>query len=204
MKVQYQHYQMSNDAIDLINRKYHDLKHTITVLRAETNDNQRTACLEQMEAEIRTYETQCRTGNPVLDTILTGNSLTCEKQGVSLTGMADGKLLDFMEVMGIRSLFGNALDNAIEYESTTADAEKHLIHVDVSAQNGLLLIQIENYCEDILQFQEGLPVSTKGGSNFHGYGLKSIRYVAEKYGGSLTVKLRMTGLFCGFCYRSPP
>lgn len=48
--------------------------------------------------------------------------------------VADGTLLDFMDIMDICSIFGNALDNAIECELKIADKEKRLIHVTVSQQ----------------------------------------------------------------------
>ena len=38
--------------------------------------------------------------------------------------MADGTLLDFMDVMDLSAVFGNALDNAIEYEVQIADPAK--------------------------------------------------------------------------------
>lgn len=50
-------------------------------------------------------------------------------------------------------------------------------------------IHIENYCEDELEFRNGLPVSTKGDDNYHGFGMKSIQYVVEKYGGNLVANL---------------
>ena len=189
LQKQYQQYQMSRDSIDLINRKYHDLKHQIMVLRAEPDAEQRETYLDQMEAEIRTYEAQNKTGNQVLDTVLTSKSLYCAQHGIGLTCVADGALLDFMEVMDLSAVFGNALDNAIECEERIADPEKRLIHVSVSAQRDFVFIRFENYCEGSLNFSEGLPVTTKEDRNFHGYGLKSIRYVAKKYGGTVTARM---------------
>ena len=189
MATQYKQYQISKETIDLINRKYHDLKHHILVLRSELDSDRRASYLDQIEKDIHTYEQQNRTGNHVLDTILTSKSLICHNLGISLTCMADGKLLNFMEVMDISSIFGNALDNAIECERQISDAEKRLIHIKVAAQKGHLLIDLENYCEQVLSVQEGLPVSTKGNTGFHGYGLKSIRYAAKKYNGSMTVTI---------------
>ena len=49
---------------------------------------------------------------------------------------------------------------------------------------------MENYCEEEPVFEDGLPASTKDDPRFHGYGLKSIRYVARKYGGTATVGVR--------------
>ena len=189
LRKQYQQYQLSKESIDLINRKYHDLKHQIAVLRAQPDAAQREAYLDQMEAEIKTYEAQNKTGNQVLDTVLTSKSLYCAQHGITLTCVADGTLLNFMEVMDLSAVFGNALDNAIECEERIADGEKRLIHVSVSAQRGFVLVRFENYCEDAPSFFEGLPVTTKADRDYHGYGLKSIRYVARKYGGTLTARM---------------
>ena len=51
--------------------------------------------------------------------------------------------------------------------------------------NQFVLIRVENYLEESLRFANGLPVTTKGGRDEHGFGLKSIRYLAQKYGGSM-------------------
>ena len=125
-----------------------------------------------------------------LDTLLTGKSLYCARHGVELTCVADGARLGFMDVMDICSIFGNILDNAIEYELTLSDKKKRLIHLAVYAKRDFLVIQCENYCEEQLEFQDGLPVSTKGDGAYHGYGIKSIRYTAEKYGGTMTIHNR--------------
>lgn len=185
----YQQYQMSRESIDLINRKYHDLKHQVALLRAQSDAAQRDAYLSQMEEEIGSYEAQNKTGNHVLDTVLTSKSLSCAQQGIALTCVADGAVLNFMEVMDLSAVFGNALDNAIECEMKISDPEKRLIHVSVSAQRGFALIRVENYCECSPDFFEGLPVTTKNDRELHGYGLKSIRYVAKKYGGTVTARM---------------
>ena len=111
---QYAQYRMSRDSIEMVNRKYHDLKHQIAALRAEPDADTRNQWLDEMERDISTYEAQNKTGNSVLDTLLTGKSLYCQKHSINLTVVADGKPLGLMDMMDICSLFGNALDNAIE------------------------------------------------------------------------------------------
>ena len=96
-----------------MNRKYHDLKHQIALLRSQGNE-ERNGVLDQMESEIQSYEALNVTGNKVLDTVLTSKSLHCQSQGIQMTCVADGHALDFLSAMDISSLFGNALDNAIE------------------------------------------------------------------------------------------
>lgn len=184
---QYAQYRMSRESIEMINRKYHDLKHQITALRAEQDPTIRERWLDEMEADIHTYEAQNKTGNSILDTVLTGKSLYCQKHGIELSVVADGGSLSFMDTMDICTLFGNALDNAIECELKIPDREKRLIHLRLTTQKQFLLLQVENYCPDPPEFQGGLPVTTKSDGTNHGFGLKSIQYTAGKYGGTTTV-----------------
>ena len=184
---QYAQYMQSKESIELINYKYHDLKHQIAVLRSEEDSQKREAFLNQMEEEIRQYEAQNKTGNKVLDTVLTTKSLYCNKHGITFTCVADGTLLDFMDVMDICSIFGNALDNAIECEMRIPEKEKRLIHVTVSRQKAFLILRFENYCEEEVQYQDGVLATTKKDKKYHGYGMKSIRYTVNKYGGAVTI-----------------
>lgn len=187
---QYVQYRQSRESIDVINRKYHDLKHQIAVLRAEEDPARRSAFLDQMEEEIQHYEAQNKTGNSVLDTVLTGKCLYCAKHQIKLTCVADGARLSFMDVMDICTLFGNALDNAIECELSIPDKEKRLIHLEVYTKKDFLVIRCENYCPAPPVFQDGLPMTTKADREYHGYGLKSMRYTAQKYGGTMTVQAK--------------
>lgn len=184
---QYAQYRQSRESIDVINRKYHDLKHQIAALRAENDPARRNEWLDEMEEDIKAYEAQNKTGNPVLDTVLTSKSLYCQKHGINLTCVADGTKLGFMDVRDICTIFGNAMDNAIECELRIPDKTKRLIHVTVAVQRGFLLLRFENYYEGHLEFEEGLPVTTKQEKNYHGFGIKSIRYTAQKYNGSVKI-----------------
>lgn len=51
-------------------------------------------------------------------------------------------------------------------------------------RGGMLCIHVENYCSHPVRFAEGLPVTTKADRQNHGIGVRSIRYIAEKYGGN--------------------
>ncbi|MBQ3558170.1 MAG: GHKL domain-containing protein [Agathobacter sp.] len=187
---QYLQYKQSRESIELINYKYHDLKHQIEVLRKEQDPEKRNAFLNQMEDEIKQYELQNKTGNSVLDTVLTSKSMYCDSHGITLTSVVDGQLLDFMETMDICSIFGNALDNAIESVLKIEEKEKRLIHVTVSQQKAFVMIRVENYFEGGLKYAAGQLKTTKKDAAFHGYGIKSIRYTVNKYDGAVDIDTR--------------
>lgn len=187
LHMQYNNYQISQESIAIVNQKYHDLKHQITLLRTEIASTEKLEYLDQMERDIKAYEAQNKTGNKVLDTVLTGKSILCQRQGISLTCVADGEALSFMHAMDISSLFGNALDNAIESVKKIQVEEKRLIHVSISRKKGFLRIKVENCYEGDIVFQNGLPETTKKEKQFHGYGLKSIQSTVARYQGSVII-----------------
>ncbi len=184
---QYEQYQLSRDNIELLNRKYHDLKHQINVIRTESDPEKKEAYLEEMETGIKMYEAQNKTGNSVLDTILTSKNMYCMQHDINFTCVADGTLLSSMDVMDICTIFGNVLDNAVECVEQLEDPNLRLIRTAVFAQNSFLMIRIENYYETELTMDDGLPVTTKDDKRFHGYGIKSIRIAVEKYEGTMTI-----------------
>lgn len=188
LRNQYLQYWQSKESIDVINYMYHDLKHQIAVLRSEEDGEKRNEHLNQMEKAICQYEMQNKTGNKIVDTILTTKSVTCDKYGISLNCVADGTLMDFMDVIDICSILGNALDNAIECERKIPDKEKRLIHMAIFAQKNFLILRFENYFEGELSMQEGVPVTTKTKKReFHGFGIKSIKYAVKKYDGAVSI-----------------
>jgi sensor histidine kinase regulating citrate/malate metabolism len=49
------------------------------------------------------------------------------------------------------------------------------------------MIRVENYFESPLDMTNGEIQTTKKDKDYHGYGVKSIRYTAEQYGGSVSI-----------------
>lgn len=177
---QYEQYQQSRESIRLINRHCHDLKMQIAAIRAEQDPGKKAAALDEMESGIQMYEAQNKTGNAVLDTLLTAKSLYCQQHDINFTCVADGHLLDFMPTGDICTIVGTALDNATESVQTLADPEKRLIRVAIYAQHGFVMLRFENYCEIPVQLDaDGMPP--------HGYGVRTVRAAAEKYSGTVTV-----------------
>ena len=181
---QYEQYKQSKENIRLINRRYHELKMQIAAIRAERDKVKQDAALAEMEGDIHRYEAENKTGNPVLDTLLTAKSMYCQQHGINLTCVADGTLLDFLTTGEICTIVGTALDNATESVLTEQDPEKRLIRVAVYAQNGFVMLRFENYCAQPVELgPDGLPRQSSHG----GYDLKSVRAAAETHGGTVTL-----------------
>ena len=184
---QYENYRVRQETNDLIHQKYHDLKHQIAILRSEIGTGQKLEYLDRMEEEISAFEAQNKTGNEVLDTILTAKGLSCQQKGISLTVVADGHALDFMDVMDLSALFGNALDNAIEAAEQVKEPDQRLMSLSVSRKKNFLIIQCRNRYNAAPVSDGQLPKTSKNDRRYHGYGLKSMHATVEKYGGTLSI-----------------
>lgn len=184
LRRQYEQYKQSKENIRLINRRYHELKMQIAAIRAERDQAKQDAALAEMESGIRKYEAENKTGNPVLDTLLTAKSMDCQEKNIRMTSVADGRALGFLTTREICTIVGTALDNAIESCAAEPDPEKRLIRTAVYVQNGFVMFRFENYCAQPVELgADGLPAQSAHG----GYDLKSLRLVAQQHGGSMTV-----------------
>lgn len=184
---QYEQYRFSKENMDFLNHRYHDLKHQIIALKAEANPEKKIEYLEKMEVAIQHFETQYNTGNKALDILLSGKSKQIVENGMNFTCVADGTLLDKIEIIDICSIVGNALDNAIESIMQLSDPEKKIIKVAIFAQSNFLLMRFENYFESQLNFEDGDIATTKNDKRAHGFGIRSIKNAAEKYGGNVKI-----------------
>ena len=178
-------HRLSEDNRKLINAKCHDLKQQVAAIRQMNARSDQMKGLEELEDAVMFYDHFLKTGSDALDLVLSEKTQICGEYGIELVCVAEGEALAFMDEIDIYTLFGNILDNAIEC-LTGEDADRRRITLNVIQIKGLLSIHMENYCSQKTQFEDGLPKTTKGSTDYHGYGLKSVRYLAEKYGGSLT------------------
>lgn len=176
-------YEISKQTIDLINVKCHDMKHQIRAISRQAAIDP--AALEEMESVISIYGTIVKTGSQALDIILAEKNLYCQKNGVTISCIADGAKLDFMTDSDIYSLFGNLLDNAIR-SVTALEPDKRVISFSVRAERAFLSINSHNYYGGEVRMERGLPVSNQAETGYHGFGVKSMALIVEKYGGTIS------------------
>lgn len=124
-----------------------------------------------------------RTGNEVLNTVLTEKGMLCEERGIHLTCVADGAALDFLDAADLYGLFSIALDNAIEEVSAFADSDRRLVEVLVCRRQDFAVVNVSNPVYGKLTIEDGLPRATQ----LQGFGLKGVRRIVRRYDGMLNV-----------------
>lgn len=185
-------YETAKKTQELINIKYHDLRHQYT--RMEQQGSIFQGEREELKQLLNDYDIQIQTGNEVLDVILTEKNLLCRKENIQLLCMADGAGLDFMKPHHLYALLSNAIENAMEAVLKLPEDER-FIHLYIRRQGKLFHIRVENAFQGILMLRNGLPLTRKEDPNYHGFGMLSMKTIAESYGGELNVALE-DGTFC--------
>ena len=180
-----QQYKLSKSSIDAINRKCHDLKYQLAALQ---NGGDQQKHIDEAMLLVESFDSAIHTGNDTLDVIFTEKNFYCKKHQITFVCMIDGQKLNFMDVTDQYVLFGNIIDNAINAVRKIREYERRSIYINVHAEKKLLLIQTENPFIGSLTFVDGLPQTTSGDELNHGFGMQSIRLIAEKYGGSVNTR----------------
>lgn len=176
-------YRLTKDQIDAVNVKCHDLRHQISRFRREGVVDEK--LLNEMERAVDAYDTVVKTGCETLDVILTERSAACAAKGIGFTCMADGTGLSGIEPGDLYALFGNAMENAIEAVEKLQEPAKKQISLTIRRIKGFSSIRLQNYTAGPLVLAEGLPITTKDNKTDHGFGVKSMRLLMEKYGGEM-------------------
>ncbi|MBO7709683.1 MAG: sensor histidine kinase [Lachnospiraceae bacterium] len=191
---QHSQYLIQKEALDAVNRRYHDLKHYLSVLESagSGDHDELMSFASRLRGEIMDYETIQKTGSKTLDVLLAQRISECQEKDIRLIPYVDGRGLDFMNVVDLCTIFGNAMDNAIEESMKIEEAQKREIRVKIESYGKLVIFRFANACHAPVRAEGSVIPTTKKDPVSHGYGLSSIREIAERYGGSMTVNTRDT------------
>lgn len=184
LEAQHHQYLSARADMEQVARAHHDLKHQVAAIRAELDPGRAAASFEELESQIARIGQQYHSGNPVLDVVLTTKGRVCGAEGINFTAVADGSLLAGMSSMDIATLFGNALDNAIEASRRVPDPAKRLIELALFRRGEMVVIRVANWFDGRVSTDAGGRLTTiKADGVRHGWGVKSIQWTARKYGG---------------------
>lgn len=198
LKFQDEKFNSSKETMELINIKCHDLKHAIEALKDTCSTPAQIERLNDLSVTVDIYDSKIKTDNPVLDMVLSEKSLVCKQNNIRLVPIIDGTLLSFMENNDVYSLFENALENAIK-ALKEEDEQYRSIFINIIKKNNATVIKIENYCSKGVEFEDGMPKS-KQDNRFHGFGTKSIEYIAKKYNGQAVFNYKNNVFSLTICF----
>lgn len=179
-----------------IRRLKHDLANHLQVLSA-LSAKQKDAYIRELLDNSVLYQTLKYCNDDIVNVILSAKASAMGMYGIDFHVKAEIQKPLPLEKTDICAVFGNALDNAVEYVSRL-EQDMRYINLEARLGRGMFVLKVVNPCMELISGNE-LPPTTKKDKGAHGLGLKSIRQIAEKYDGGLELKTE-GGEFIFFFY----
>ena len=143
--------------------------------------------LDNLEKDLDSIDIAIRTGNVGLDAILSSKVSIARKNNIEVNCTA--KVPSDLSVSDINlcAIVGNLMDNAIEAcEKITAESAPRFIRIYIGLFKSQLYISVTNSTKEKKRRRVSELVTNKLGE--HGFGLRRIDKIAEKYGGFVNRK----------------
>ena len=179
-------FELAQITVDEINIKYHDLKHMLQDNEAHINEED----LKEIRETVTNYKAIIQTNNAGLNVVVYETQLKCIKLGIDLNVLIDGDAFADFKPHHIYSLMSNLLDNAIEAVNEIEEKEKRRIFLKIKTVRESIILSLENYIKQTPKMFRGIPVTSKKDVNKHGYGLKSVKRIVDRYDGMLDYSTR--------------
>lgn len=178
---QYAYYQNRQAEEERIRSLYHDMKNHLLLLKGQQGKEQaRTA--DALLSQITEYEDYQQTENPFLDVIVRDKARQAREYQADFKCNIQFEDGDFIQPLDISTIYGNALDNALEAVNKLPPEER-IITVKSGRVQDSIVIVFENTSR-----VGTVPKSSKTDRFLHGFGIPNIRKAVEKYGGECTIQ----------------
>ncbi|MBF8984020.1 GHKL domain-containing protein [Lutibacter sp. B2] len=161
----------------------HDLRHHLQYINTcilqskfeESSNYIVSICSEIEESSVVLY---CENDN--VNIILSSYITKAKDAGIDMTINAVIPTCIHVATTDLCVVLANGIENAIYACEKTNDKEKKKIKLSCHVKNNKILIQIINFYDEAIEFQDDIPISNEDG---HGIGIISIINITKKYKG---------------------
>lgn len=218
MEINRKYYEAMEQQHFEIRRLKHDLANHLQVLSA-LPEKQRDAYLENLTENTAFTQSLSYCGDPTVNAVLTVKKNQMERYGIRMESEIDIPAKLPFDRTDICALYANALDNAVE-ACMKLEEDKRVITLRSKAQKGLFCLEVSNpipgssestnekttpdlqndnlITTDLIK-SHSFPQTSKSDKANHGFGLRGIKEIVERYHGSLELKI-VDGVFDLFLY----
>lgn len=181
-----QYAQTIKEQYEQTRRLRHDMKQYASTMLALIKDKKLDAAealAEEQTENLSNIETVIKVENDFLNAILNSKLSFAKSKGIDVFCSIENGFSG-IEDIDLCNLIGNLLDNAIA-AAEKCDPESRLTEVKISSVGSRLVIIVKNSIKTSVLEENSKLISTKQHADEHGFGLKTIKYIAEKYNGKV-------------------
>ena len=167
----------------------HDMANHLMVLN-ELIESGRNEAAEEYSSKLNEMiiqtQSDVKSGNPVTDIVIGEYKDKCIKTGIDFTYDFHYPEKGVVDAFDMSIVLFNALQNACEAAQKTPHG---YVSLKAFRKKNAYIIEITNSCAGRITVEPGkLPATDKDNAQAHGYGLKNIKRIAEKYYGGINIE----------------
>lgn len=165
----------------------HDMKNHIMVITAYLNDceyDKAKNYLSKISDNLNKMYTYIEIGNSLLNYIINTKLQFAKENGIDVKAEIENLSFDQIGSVDFSALLNNLLDNAIEASLNSNNKE---IVVNILKKRGYDTILVKNKISKSVLKDNPSLISIKKNKEEHGYGLKHIRSLVDKYEGMIDI-----------------
>lgn len=164
----------------------HDMKNHTLVMLSYLEEN-RTEEAKKYASDIldklNKMYTYVNVGNSLLNYIVNNKLSKAKEYGIDIKAEIENLPFAYIDSVDFSSLLNNMLDNALQGALTSKEKK---LEVQIISQKGFDIITIKNSIDESVIENNPQFQSTKEEPG-HGYGMKQIRKITEKYNGMMDI-----------------
>lgn len=158
----------------------HDTKKHLSAIQSLNTDPAIEQYIMALLDQLKSYTSNCHSGNMMLDVIIDKYVLDCERKNIKFDYYVRSCNLKYVEDIDLVAILGNLMDNAL---TAAEHSEKRFASLETTIRNGYSIVVISNSCDTAPNTHGGHLVTVKDDKKLHGYGLKSVHKTLKKYHG---------------------
>lgn len=191
-QVQEEHYKELEQRQYEVNEFYHNIKNYLLAIEGYIDDGDYKKAKEKIKqaTEIINYESHNRiqTGNTCLDALLNAKMIRMHKSNIEFSYIVRIPHILSIDYIDICIIIGNALDNAIEACENIAEDPRKISLACIQTGNYISIVIVNTIDKDTPLLNDQGYITSKDNKKLHGYGLRSIRHIAEKNKGNVIIE----------------
>ncbi len=168
----------------------HNLINELTALRGKMDQDSSEEAVRNLDKILGNCQgmgSVSSSGNAVIDTLINAKYATARKYGIAFRLHICVPEEPVVEPCDLGIVVGNALDNAITAVSECRSSEK-IIQISIGVRKNAWIMVMKNPYEHVIKRnRSGELLSDKPDRRRHGYGLRSIRRIADAYAGDVII-----------------
>lgn len=187
-KLQYNYYQKLIEKEQSLKEFKHNYKNQLIILNTYLEKQDLVSAKSYLDKsfEFLNEISSVQTGNYILDALVSDKKQSADDIDIQIKGIITAEFIDPIDIC---TIFGNALDNAIEACKQIKDRNK-VIKINLKETENTVHICISNPVDKPVRIVNNNISTTKEDKSNHGFGLYSINKCVRKYNGNLNLECK--------------